>query len=368
MNALQYKNNSSGIGVMIRELFGSYTRISGRECRVILPNDGPEFPVCGTAEAVRIPWNYKQHLRRMFFQTFQMGRRYCKSSVLITVDSKTPLLLPKDCMVIPIVTDLAVYRMKESYQLSRVLWWRLQYWFLRKRADSFLAISEFTKNEIMRLWNIPESKIHVVPCACSKSMKRVTDQETLNSIRKKYRLDKEYMLFVGNFNPRKNLERLIKAYSLAKKEYNIPYLLVIAGQQGWKFDKEAALKNAICKEDIRFIGFVPDGDMPALYSGAAVFIFTTLYEGFGIPVIEAQKCGVPVLTSRVSALPETGGDAAVYVDPYDERDICRGMMRILDDPSFAVELREKGYENAKRFSWERSAGILKEIIDEVTVK
>lgn len=348
---------------MIRDLFGPYTKIAGHPCQIVLSQDAPEFPADAGAECVRVSCEYGQSARRMFFQTFQFGPRYCKDAVLITTDSKMPLVLPKDCIAIPLVTDLAVYRMKEAYQMSRVLWWRLQYWFARKRANFFLAISEFTKQEMVRIWGIPAEKIHVIPCACSPEMCRVEETERQDALRVKYDLPEHFLLFVGNFNPRKNLERLIRAYDRARDSGEIVHQLVIAGEQGWKFDKQAALQGIVHQDDVRFIGFVPDEDMAALYSAADVFLFPTLYEGFGIPVIEAQSCGIPVLTSNVSSLPEVGGDAAVYVDPYSVENICEGIVRIVSDTSLAQELRQKGYENAKRFSWEKSAAKLRTVIE-----
>lgn len=368
INALQYKKNSSGIGVMIRDLFGPYTKIAGFPCQIILTKDAPAFPADDHAECVRVPCKYAQSIRRMFFQTFQFGPRYCKNAVLITTDSKMPLILPKDCIAIPLVTDLAVYRMKETYQMSRVLWWRLQYWFARKRASFFLAISEFTKQEMVQIWGIPAEKIHVIPCSCSAEMHRVIDEQKLDQLREKYKLPKHFLLFVGNFNPRKNLERIIRAYDRVRASGKVTHQLVIAGEQGWKFDKQAALQGITHREDIRFIGFVPDEDMAALYSASDAFLFPTLYEGFGIPVVEAQRCGTPVLTSNVSSLPEVGGDAAVYVDPYNVESICDGMEKIVGDASFAQELRQKGYENAKRFSWEKSAEKLRVVIEREVIR
>ena len=134
INALQYKQNSSGIGVMIRELFSRYTRVTSRPCQVVLPHDGPDFPAGPRTELVRIPWDHRQSLHRMFFQTFSLGRRYGRDGVLLTTDSKTPFFLPKSCTLIPLITDLAVFRMPEVYQASRVWWWRFQYHYLCRRG------------------------------------------------------------------------------------------------------------------------------------------------------------------------------------------------------------------------------------------
>lgn len=363
INALQYKPNSSGIGVMLRDLFGPYTKITGRPCKVILPHDGPDFPAGEETEFIRSLWEHRQGLRRMFFQTFQMGQRYCQDAALLTNDSKAPFFLPKSCRLIPLVTDLAVYRLPEAYRHSRVLWWRLQYRYVRRRADLFLAISEFTKRELAELLNIPSENIHVVPCACSEQMARVKSPKQLARLREKYSLPGQFILFVGNTNPRKNLERIIQAFDLFKERTNLPHQLVIAGEQGWKFDRKKVLKKIRHWDTVRFIGFVPDEDMPALYSAASLFLFPTLYEGFGIPVLEAQACGVPVVTSNCSSLPEVAGDGAEYVDPYDAESICKGMTRVLRSPDLTGELIEKGCLNVKRFSWAASAAKLDEIIE-----
>ena len=364
INALQYKKNSSGIGIMLRELFGAYSGLARRQCRIVLPADGPDFPAGPGAEVVRVPWSHGQGLGRMFFQTFQLGRRYCKDAVLLATDSKAPLIVPPNCILIPLVTDLAVYRLKEAYQLSRVVWWRLQYRYVCRCADRFLAVSEFTKREMVDILHIPPEKIAVVPCACSSEMRPVADPAALVGLREKYRLPERFVLFVGNFNPRKNLERLIRAFDRAKGEGLIHHL-VIAGEQGWKFDRTAALRGIRHSRDIHFTGYVPDGDMPTLYSAAELFAFPTLYEGFGIPVLEAQACGTPVLTSNGSSLPEVGGEGAVYVDPYDTEGICAGMRHVLDNPEIAQQLVQKGLANVQRFSWQASAERLDEMIETI---
>lgn len=362
VNALSYKKNSSGIGVMLRELCSAYSRVAGYPCRVILPKDSPDFSVGDGTELIHIPWDHAQGLRRVWFQAFGLGRAYCRDAVLLTSDSKCPFFLPKDCTLIPLVTDLAVYRMPEVYQFSRVLLWRLQYRYVRRRADHFLAISEFTKSEMAALWKLPPEKIDVIPCACSDTLHRVEDPQRLRAVKEKYGLPEQFVLFVGNSNPRKNLDRLIRAFSAAKAEKGFPHRLVIAGEQGWKFERENAAQGCEHPEDICFTGFVPDEDMAALYSAAALFVFPTLYEGFGIPVLEAQACGVPVLAGNFSSLPEVGGDGACYVDPYSEQEIAAGIGTLLAEPELEEELVRLGKENVKRFSWERSARKLEEMM------
>lgn len=363
INALQYKKNSSGIGVMIRELFSRYASTTRRPCEIVLCRGVTDFPTGKEAVLRRAPCSYEQGFQRIFYQLFQMGPSCCEDALLLTTDAKTPLLLPRSCRVLPLVTDLALYRLPNAYQTSRVLLWKLQYTYLRRRADHFLAISEFTKRELTEILGIPSERIDVVPCACGEHFHRITDTETLQVLREKYALPERFALFVGNTNPRKNLKRLIQAFDKAKSQ-GLRHHLVIAGGQGWKFDREKALAGIRHKESVHFIGFVPDENMPALYSAADAFLFPTLYEGFGIPVLEAQRCGTPVLTSNSSSLPEVGGNGALYVDPYDVDGMAEGICRLLTDRTLTAELTERGYQNAERFSWQASAEILDKIVEE----
>jgi len=367
VNALQYKRNSSGIGVMIRDLFGVYCRLTERECQVVMPQDAPEFPGGDTTKQVRLNCQYGQSLRRMWYQSFMLGS-YCQDSILLTTDSKIPLVLPQSCVVMPLITDLAVYRLGRTYKLSRVLWWRFQYWYLRRRTAGFMAVSEFTRQEIVEILRVPADKIDVVPCACGENFKPVRDKEKLVAARRKYNLPERFVLFVGNFNPRKNLERLMQSFDWLKEQGKVPQDLVIAGEQGWKFDKVKALSGVKHSQNIHFCGFVSDEDMPALYAAADLFVFPTLYEGFGIPVLEAQSCGTPVVISNCSSLPEVAGEAAVYVDPYAVESIAEGMWKVLTDMRLATELAAKGLENAKRFSWQKSAELLNEIVEREITK
>ncbi len=365
INALQYKQNSSGIGVLIRELFAPLTALTKRPCQVILPEDSPAFPAKKTVQELRIPIAHKKHLQRMFFQTVLMGKQYCKESILLTTDSKTPFFLPSNCILLPIITDLAVFRMPEVYQKSRVLWWRFQYRYLCRKAKHFVAISEFTKRELVEILGLKPEQISVVPCAAAAQYVPVENEQKRSEIRTRYDLPEQYLLFVGNQNPRKNLNRLLLAYDRAVETENLSHHLVIAGEQGWKFNREACLAPIQNRDKVHFIGFVPDEDMPALYSAATLFLFPTLYEGFGIPVLEAQLCGTPVLTSHCTSLPEVGGDAAIYVDPYQVEDMAQGIGKALQNPAYLQGLIQKGFENAKRYSWVNSAQLLNEIIEKV---
>ena len=364
INALPFKQQSSGIGILIYELFGALVRGSEHEFLTLLSQDSPQFGFDnGRAAEYRIPYQKGANIRRNLYQTFLMGERHCKDSIFLTTDSKVPLVMPRSAKIISVITDLAVFRMPEVYQYSRVLYWKLQYRYLCKHATKYVAISECTKRDLMELCHIPGEQIEVVPCAASPDMKRVGDEKRLVAVCEKYDLPENYILFVGNFNPRKNLERLLLAFDRFKEKSGLSHRLVIAGEFGWKFDKSSALKEIKHTEDVQFIGYVEDADLPSLYSMADLFVFPSLYEGFGIPIIEAQQCGVPVLTGNHSAMPEVGGAGAEYVDVLDIEAMSDVMEHIIKNPGLRNRLIENGYKNASRFSWEASAKRLNEIID-----
>lgn len=360
INALQYKKNSSGIGVLIANLFGKFVSATSLPCEVVVTRDCPGVPGAERAGLIEAPCVYAQGVRRIIFQSVVLGRKHCHHALLLTTDSKSPFFLPKTCRLVPVVTDLAVFRMPQVYRFSRVLLWRAQFHYLLRHAAHYIAISEFTKAEMVRLLKLNPEKIDVVPCACSPALSRVHDPDRLVALREKYHLPERMVLFVGSNNPRKNLNRIIRAFDRIRE--NIQEELVIVGDQGWKFDKESVLRDVRHRGSVHFVGFIPDDELAGFYSLASLLVFTTLYEGFGVPVLEAQQCGTPVLTSTTSSLPEVAGQGAFLVDPYREEDIALGIKRVLSDAPLRERLIRDGYENTKKYSWDASAKRLKEVI------
>lgn len=334
---------------------------------VILSKDSPNFiidEVDGVRE-LRSPFNKNQVVKRNLYELFPPKDSRKEPGVFISIDSKIPFFMPRNLKKVQIITDLAAYRMGWVYQKSRMVYWN----FILKRsiriADKVIAISQFTKDEIVDILHTDPNKIEVIYCAASDEYKRIDQQGERQKIRDKHNLSGKYVLFVGNFNPRKNLERIIKAFDLLKKEYAVEHKLVIVGEKGWKFDKKKALQGISSTHDIVFANYVENKDLAVIYSMAELFVFTTLYEGFGIPMIESQKCGVPVLTSDLPCFREVAGKGAVYVDPCSEEAICKGMHSTLEDEILRQHLIAEGYKNSDRFSWEESADMLYQIIEEV---
>jgi glycosyltransferase involved in cell wall biosynthesis len=196
----------------------------------------------------------------------------------------------------------------------------------------------------------------VVPNAASARFAPCTDPVELWRVRTKYGIQGDYILSVGTLQPRKNLPRLIEAFIEARKRPGFDCRLVLVGKKGWGPDEAKALPAGVLqRKDVIFTGYVEDEDLPALYSGSMAFAYPSLYEGFGLPVLEAMACGTPVLTSQVSSLPEVCGDAAVYVHPLRTEEICRALLALGSDKDLRKALQARGLLRAQKFSWRESA-------------
>jgi glycosyltransferase involved in cell wall biosynthesis len=224
---------------------------------------------------------------------------------------------------------------------------RASMWAAARRSDRILTVSEASKRDILSLFNVKPEKIVVVYNAIDEHFSTTPSEEHVARIRERYQLDHKFVLYVGNIKPHKNLVRLIEAFSQLRRTHDDLKLLII----GDEISRLPALRRAVHRNKlhkfVRFLGYLKDDTLTVLYRLASVFVFPSLYEGFGLPPLEAMASGTPVVTSNVSSLPEVTGDAAVLVDPYDVDSIGDGMRRILDDPRLAEELRIKGLKRAR---------------------
>lgn len=224
------------------------------------------------------------------------------------------------------------------------------------RADSVIAVSEFTKGEICELFKIREERIRVIYNGVAPIYYPRTDRNQLEIIKKKYGIPGPYFLFVGAIEPKKNIAALIDAWTALRSSTHYQYPLVLVGNKGWYFEKlQKDIHHHLVRKDIICTGSIVSDDLPYLYSGAEAFIMPSLYEGFGIPVIEAMACGTPVITSNRASMPEIAADAALLVDPLSVEDIAGAMQVIASDPTRRDKLVQTGLERAKEFSWEKTA-------------
>lgn len=233
-----------------------------------------------------------------------------------------------------------------------------------KRAEHILADSQATKDDLINLYGTPAEKITVLLSGVDARFKPTQEA----SVSQKYKIpERPYIFSCGTVQPRKNYTRLIQALAALRSRGN-DIGLVIAGGKGWLEDPiYAAIREAKMTDYVHFIGFADDADLPALYSGALLTAVPSLYEGFGIPVLESMACGTPVVTSNLSSLPEVAGDAALTIDPTDLDAIIDALQRLVDDETLRAALIEKGLTRAHEFTWERSAAQLHEIYVRMTV-
>ena len=243
---------------------------------------------------------------------------------------------------------------------------RSSLWVAAHRSARVLTVSEASKRDILQYFDVPESKVAVIPNAIDERFSEAPPPDEVVRVQERYQLYDPFILYAGNIKPHKNLERLIEAFhTLRRGELEHVKLLII----GDEISKYATLRRSVHRyqlhKHVRFFGFVPDATLAILYRLARVFVFPSLYEGFGLPPLEAMASGTPVVTSNVSALPEVVGDAAMLIDPYQPEAIAGAIRRVLTDDRLREDMRERGLARARQFSWDRSVQRVREIYGEV---
>jgi glycosyltransferase involved in cell wall biosynthesis len=236
-----------------------------------------------------------------------------------------------------------------------------------RRASFIVADSENTANDVICLLGVSPERVAVVPGGVDPRFQPVTDPERLRMMRRLLGVETApYVLFVGVIEPRKNLQGLIQAFELIKKRYRLPHKLVVVGRKGWLSDGiYEKYEQSQVRQDIVFPGFIPDEDLPTLYSAASALSMPSFYEGFGLPLLEAMACGTPVVASNAASLPEVVGDAAPQVDPNDIDALAEALAQVLTDDTLRAVNRARGLERAAQFSWQAAAQKLLEVYERV---
>jgi glycosyltransferase involved in cell wall biosynthesis len=282
----------------------------------------------------------------------------------------TPHYVLSPLMTVPSVVTIhdCIHLMFPQYLPNRFahVYARTFLWTAAHRSARVLTVSEASKRDILRFYRIPERKIEVIYNAIDERFGTPPSEEEFTRVRERYQLEREFILYAGNIKPHKNLERLIEAFRQLRSEGFEHLTLLIIGDEISKYPtlRRAVHKHKLHKQ-VRFLGFVPDQTLAVLYRLASAFVFPSLYEGFGLPPLEAMACGTPVVTSNVSSLPEVADEAAVLIDPYDSAAIAEGIRRVLTDPDLRRDLTQKGLERVRQYSWERSVRRIREIYGEV---
>ena len=347
------KIHDFGVGTYIRNLLRQLARIDQDTEYILLCREpdlgiaaqlGPNFrgvvepsPNYSLREQIHVPWVLRRERPDVYHAPHYVLPPAVRCRSVVTIHDCIHLMFPQ------YLPNRAAY----AYA-------RASMWAAARRSDRILTVSEASKRDILHFFNVKPEKIVVVYNAIDEHFSATPSEEQVARIRERYQLDHKFVLYVGNIKPHKNLVRLIEAFSQLRRTHDDLKLLII----GDEISKLPALRRAVHRHKlhkfVRFLGYLKDDTLTVLYRLASVFVFPSLYEGFGLPPLEAMASGTPVVTSNVSSLPEVTGDAAVLVDPYDVDSISDGMRRILDDPRLAEELRIKGLKRALEFSWQRS--------------
>jgi len=263
------------------------------------------------------------------------------------------------------VHDLAFLASPAASSFLSRAWWRYAWPRSLAGAARVVTVSEHTKKDVVSRFSLPEDKVTVIYPYVSFAPAEVP-AEAVRRARERFRLPRRYLLHVGAMHKRKNIVGLVRAFRRLKKEAGIEHALVLAGPRGW--DDASVLREtreAGLVKDVAFTGFVADEDLPGVYAGADVFVFPSLYEGFGYPPLEAMACGTPVVVSNVSSLPEVAGEAALLVPPEDDAALAAAILEVLESPGLAARLREAGRRRVEMFSRERMARDYLRVYEEV---
>lgn len=235
------------------------------------------------------------------------------------------------------------------------------------RADRIITVSEFSKQELIKYLGIRSDKIVVMPNGVDFSLYHPNyEEKEVAKIKKKYSIEGKYFLYLGTLEPRKNIERLILAYAKLIRETNEVPKLVLAGRKGWMYNSIfETVKTLKLENNVIFTGYIEAKDTPILMKGAEIFLFPSLYEGFGMPPLEAMACGTPVLVSNVSSLPEIVGEAGIFVDPFSIDSIEQGLLSLTKNQRIRDELILKGLQRVRKYSWDKAVRIIKNVLDEL---
>lgn len=276
--------------------------------------------------------------------------------VLFVPSHTLPLIKRPGLKTVVTVHDLGAEYLPALHQLKQVLYLNIMTHYQLKSADRIIAVSEATKADLINRVQIRKNKVSVVYEAADEKVFNKISTDSLQYVLRHFKLQKnKYFLFVGTIQPRKNLEKIIEAFKVFS-ESTLGYDLVLAGGKGWKSDAIYDLPQKLgIGQEVRFIGRVTDEELRALYNGATGLVYPSLFEGFGLPIVEAFNCGCPVITSKISSMPEVAGDSAILVDPYNKEEIAEALGSLASKDTLRSSLIKKGYLRSKFFSWRKAA-------------
>ncbi|MBI2297593.1 MAG: glycosyltransferase family 4 protein [Armatimonadetes bacterium] len=274
---------------------------------------------------------------------------------LIHLQYTAPPKLP--CPFVSTVHDCSFVRYPHTFRRFDRWWLSTLVPWTARRAGAVVGVSETTRNDLLELYRLPPDRVFAAPNGIGPEYQPAAEH-LVEAVRALYELPAEYLLSVGVLQPRKNLPGLFAAYAEARTRYGVQIPLVVVGKRGWLLDEiDRAVEDLQLQKFVRFTGYVPDDEVPALYTGATLSLYPSFYEGFGLPPLESMACGTPAVVSTTPALVEVTGDAAPHLPPTDTAAWAEAIARLLGDPAERARLAEHGRLRAAEFTWERSARV-----------
>lgn len=298
----------------------------------------------------------KRPLARLWREHFLLPRACRREGIDVLHCPKSAIPFHPPCPTVVTLHDLIPLRHPETEKFAARLYWRLQIPIAARKSSFIITDSEHARQEIMADFHVAPERIKAIMLGFNPAMLERREPSVAATVRAKYGLPQGYILYVGTIQPRKNIDTLIEAYHrLIQLRKGMPKL-VIVGRKGWLYDKLfSRIAELGLVDEVIFTGFVPDEELPHIYDGARLFAYLSFFEGFGLPPLEAMACGIPVVTSDTTSLPEVAGDAGISVPPADVDKVTAAIATLLDDAGYAELLGKRGRERARLFSWEAAA-------------
>jgi len=351
----------AGIHVYTRELIRALGRINQRhELFIIRPEKQGDIE--GVTEIVVPILPFPGHQSFRLFVQIPWLLRKKKMDVVIEPGHFGPFNLPSKIKRITVIHDLTPLLFPHLHTFLGQFLQKIFLPGILKRADHILVNSAYTRSDLISFFPFCGDK----STATLLGKDPIFQPEIRPEVLEKYGIQQPYILFTGTIEPRKNLSTLLKAYEFFKAESKLPHQLVWVGKWGWKSeDTQEQMENSPYKDEIIHTGYVAKEDLPALYSQAEVFVYPSLYEGFGLPLVEAMACGTPAITSNTSSLPEAGGPAAMYFDPKDPVELASCIASIVQDPAMQESKAKASLLQAAKFDWNKTARQSLEVIEKI---
>jgi len=365
-DTLVLKKNLSGVGNYIEKILFEINR-KNIKSNILLFGSDNDFDYSNNylGEKVIFANNIfsKSKLLRVLWEQFALPIKAKKNKIDILHCPAHVISLFFPGKIVLTIHDLSFKLFPKTFKISNRIYLNFIVPLSVKYADKIITVSKNTKEDLIREYNVNEDKIRVIYNGVDNKYTIINNRNKVENIKIKYELPEKFVLYLGTLEPRKNLKNLIKAYSKIKEKKT---KLVIAGGKGWLYEDIFSLVNDKKMEDkVIFTGYVDEKDIVALYNAATLFVYPSLYEGFGLPPLEAMACGTPVITSNVSSLPEVVGDAAITVDPYNINGLAEEINKVLGNEVLQKAMIKKGIERAKEFTWEKTARETIRVYEEV---